>query len=467
MKKTAISLLLVLAMVVGFVLLPAPVVSAAETHPHTANTDHCTCGGELTGKTVGTHTCDDSEKNWKVLSSTAEFSATTNTGTVSIGGSAISYTSNKYTFAEGEHYLYLTADTRVAPGFFAVPENAEVTICLNGYKLAPRYTASSVARIFDIQGGTVNVCDCGSGGQMMGRAGSNWDNRTAIGGVVYLRNANSTLNVFGGEIKYQATTSQCNGGLIYVSNVDGASVNIYGGTLTAANLNAGTSSYGLGDIVYLAGGALNVYGGTLQGSKTEREVKSSIYATANATVNLAGGKIIAGSVQGDVITCGEDKLSLNITKMGLEIAENGSVGVGYITEFTMTDGMKAKLAASDSLNNTAYGLKLWTEGGTPVYAGYADQNATAVGAHLKNIMNKDDNAVDDAANAIVPVKGAAYAVIGKTVVESTTRSFTLKTLVEKMDANLTDNASLAILKDLYAFYENVMSGWTLTKINAA
>ena len=255
--------------------------------------------------------------------------------------------------------------------------------------------------------------------------------------------------------------------MIYVSNVDGAAVNIYGGTLTAANLNAGTSSFGLGDIIYLAGGALNVYGGTLQGSKTEREVKSSIYATANATVNLAGGKIIAGSVQGDVITCGEDKLSLNITKMGLEIAENGSVGVGYITEFTMTDGMKAKLAASDSLNNTAYGLKLWTEGGTPVYAGYADQNATAVGAHLKNIMNINDNEVNDAANAGIPVKGAAYAVIGKTVVESTTRSFTLKTLVEKMDANLTDNASLAILKDLYALYESVMSGWTLTKINAA
>ena len=89
MKKTAISLALVLAMVVGFVLLPAPAVSAAETHPHTANTNHCICGGELTGKTVGTHTCDDSEKNWKVLSSTADFSGTGNSATVSFGDANI------------------------------------------------------------------------------------------------------------------------------------------------------------------------------------------------------------------------------------------------------------------------------------------------------------------------------------------------------------------------------------------
>ena len=456
MKKTAISLLLVLAMVASFVLVAAPVASAENTHNHSATTSHCACGGSLAGK----HTCENLT-DWKALKWVNTDPENVNAGTFSIGGSAVTFSSNKYTLTAGKHNFYLTEDTRLGPGFFVVPSGAEVTVCLNGYTLCGRETVSSVARLFDIQGGTVNIVDCGTGGAITGRAGSSSAQSSAAGGVFYIRGNNSTLNIFSGEVSYQASQCYAKGGLIYCpASKTGVSVNIYGGTLKGAKSNVE------GDILYLGSGTLNLQGGTLEGGPNANAL-GSVYVAAAGSINFAGGKIVSGSNAGKAVVWGNDNLSLNITKMGLEIAENGSVGVGYITGYTMTDGMKAKLAASADLNNTAYGLKLWTEGGTPVFAGCNDKNATAVGAHLKNIMNINDTTVNDAANAVIPVKGVAYAVIGGTVVESVPQSFTLKNLIEKMDAKLTDDASLEVLKDLYKLYENVMSGWTLTKINAA
>ncbi len=453
MKKTAISLALVLAMVVGFVLLPAPAVSAAETHPHGATTTHCVCGGSLTGK----HTCEN-VTDWKVLSSTAEFSGTGNSATVSFGDAQI--TGSTYTVPAGNHYLYLKENTRVICRF-DVPAGANVTLCLNGYQLTPRNSASSVARLFKISGGTVNICDCGTGGSLAGKAGYTSTNQTAHGGVVSLEGANSTLNVFGGEMKYAGSKLFSNGGLIYASaDATNSAVNIYGGKLTAPMPYADSKTIGNGNMIYMETGTVNVYGGELVAG-TPSVNRSAIHIGEAASLNWGG-----------------ETLTFEITKMGLEVDENGNVGVGYVTEFNVPEELKSQLTNSSDFGGKAFGLKLWltklnTESGKyaaygdPAYLGYTaeDDFKTTVRQYLSDIMVANESGDYNSERAAYKVNGVAFMSIDGVVIESETKSFTLQTLIEKMDSKL-DTANLEILADLYKLYQPTMEGWNIPNIKA-
>ena len=520
MKKTVISMLLVLALVLCFVLVAAPAAQAVNT----THEDHCVCGG--TSNSVNNHACATAD-DWQKWD-TAD---------------ALPTTTGKYWLAT--NVTLTSTHTMVA--------DADVVICLNGNKIT-----GSENPVIELVDNKLTICDCSKvetadGYTYSGEIKGTTDDANQEGGIIKVSHStgstNPVLTIYGGNFVSPVAKRGCcilsysskaviniyegsfvgntaiEGGCFYVDKAD---INVYGGVISGGSATSGGAIYmksssgssypalvkiaggvikdctatnggaiyfgqkdcqleiaggkienctatGMGGAIYVQTlrNKLTVSGGEIVGCTANEG--DAIYAAAptNNYVNtyfFTGGKIVSGKNTGKVIaiyaynSASNVVVSQGITKMGMEIAENGSVGVGYITGYTMSDAAKALLTASASLNNTAYGLKLWTENGTPVYAGYNDQNAVAVQAHLRNIMNGGN---DDAANAVVPVKGAAYAVIGGTVVESAPQSFTLKNLVEKMDAKLTDTAALDVLKDLYKLYENVMSGWTLSKINAA
>ncbi len=218
MKKTAISLLLAVAMVFSLVLVAAPAAQAAD---HTA---HCVCGGSCT---VGGHT-HDTNVTW------TKWEATDTLPT-----------------ATGNYYLdanvTLTARAEIA---------GDVVLCLNGKTVT---STGEVALLKMLADSKLTITDCTGTGVMT-----------------------------------NTTAPSKSGGLIYNDQV--ATLNIYGGTLTAPN------DATAGGCIYWGSGTLNIYGGTINGGKvTNRGGALNIAGTTPATgadfgtvVNMYGGTVKGG-----------------------------------------------------------------------------------------------------------------------------------------------------------------------------
>lgn len=304
MKKTLLSIALLLMLVVCLLAFPA---TAAEAEEVEATHSHCVCGGTLTdqAKTAGGHSCDTGVA-WEAWGDTdAEKTKLPTSGS-----------------------YYLVDDITVACGS-SVPTGASIVttgktlnLCLNGHSITTQ------ARTFDVKvGAFLNITDCKGSGIVNG----NTEKRTETTAVCFIRGG-GTLNIYGGTLNAaNKATMTGAGGTIYISNstADGKGVlNMYGGTITNGRAKDSGNIY--------LDGILNMYGGTISNG-TATNNGGNINASTG-TLNLVGGTITGGTaVKGGNI------------RANVELV----LGAGTISNGKATDG--GNLYTNDSKNVTLNG----------------------------------------------------------------------------------------------------------------
>ena len=165
---------------------------------------------------------------------------------------------------EAGHYYLMTDVTLGAVAGVAYNNGAEVTICLNGYKL------SRAGQLFTISG-KLTICDCVGTGACESSYGSN-------GGTLRLARG-GTLNVYGGT--YTNLKEVTTGGAVVVVSRD-----VYSGTGGTADTTENKSTF-------------NFYGGKISGGKTTGTGGNLTVFHAECTFNMYGGIIENGTSTGN------------------------------------------------------------------------------------------------------------------------------------------------------------------------
>ena len=235
MKKRIMSLLL--AFVLICLMLPSTAF-AADSHTH------CICG--KTHKNVGDHDAEVSTTFTAVTDQNGLQNAATNGGSV-----------------------YLANDITINA---AITVTGELTLCLNGKTL--KNTASNT-RVIHIDGGTLNLTDCGSTGTITGGS------ITGNGGGVYNQ---GTFAMYGGKIS--GNTANMGGG-VYVL---GDGFIMYGGEIS----NNTAKYYGGG--VYNARLNTIIAGGSIKNNTANDSPSGGIYM--NQSITLSGNPAISGNKYG-------------------------------------------------------------------------------------------------------------------------------------------------------------------------
>ncbi len=248
--------------------------------------------------------------------------------------------SNTYTLnSDSEYYLddnvTLTEEIKIT---------GNVTICLNGNTI----TAAANSRIFDIQGGSLTICDCAGGGVITGGNVKEHDGSGgSSGGAIYVDN-NSTVTLNGGTIKDNSAVQGggvyvnrgkfiMNGGVISDNNASaGGGVYLHNGDATfemskgsISNNTAGHQGGG----VYVNGGngegGFTMNGGTISGNKVDKSTPDQ-----DKTTYSGGGVYTAGK-----FTMNGGVISDNISGTEEEYCFGGGVNIsGKYALFTMNDG---------------------------------------------------------------------------------------------------------------------------------
>ena len=235
MKKRILSFLL--AFVLICLMLPTTAF-AADSHTH------CICG--KTHKNVGDHDAEVSTTFTAVTNQTDLQNAATNGGSV-----------------------YLANDITINA---AITVTGELTLCLNGYTL--KNTASNT-RVIHIDGGTLNLTDCGGTGTITGGS------ITGNGGGVYNQ---GTFAMYGGKIS--GNTANMGGG-VYVL---GDGFIMYGG-----EISNNTAKYNGGG-VYNARLNTIIAGGSIKNNTANDSPSGGIYM--NQSITLSGNPVISGNEYG-------------------------------------------------------------------------------------------------------------------------------------------------------------------------
>ncbi len=235
MKKRIISLLLVFVLIC--LMLPTTAFAAA-SHAH------CICG--KTHKNVGDHDAEVSTTFTAVTDQNGLQNAATNGGSV-----------------------YLANDITINA---AITVTGDLTLCLNGYTL--KNTASNT-RVIHIDGGTLNLTDCGSTGTITGGS------ITGNGGGVYNQ---GTFAMYGGKIS--GNTANIGGG-VYVL---GDGFIMYGG-----EISNNTAKYNGGG-VYNARLNTIIAGGSIKNNTANDSPSGGIYM--NQSITLSGNPVISGNKYG-------------------------------------------------------------------------------------------------------------------------------------------------------------------------
>lgn len=190
-----------------------------------------------------------------------------------------------YVFAEDGHY-YLTADYP-SPKRITVLPDQNISICLNGYTIS----RASGSTIFYV-GGHANVCDCQGGGSITG-------NYAGDGGSVKLVSG-ASMNLFGGTLT-RGSNKGCpvmisndkeSIATTTVSNVDerpASTFKMYGGCIT------GSSTASNLKVVHSAN--FYMYGGTITGGHSNTN-GGNITLSTIGTVQLLGGTVSGGTAEG-------------------------------------------------------------------------------------------------------------------------------------------------------------------------
>ena len=150
----------------------------------------------------------------------------------------------------------------------------EIVFDLNGQTY---YAKSRLALVYS----TLTVMDSVGTGKVVA-AGSG-----RAGGVVMLTSAGgATLNIYGGTLTNAADTEgHSNGGAVYCNK---GTVNMYGGTITDCKSENGGAIYAAN------GGAVNIYGGKITGNTATSG--DNLWVSSNATLNMEGGQISDGGI---------------------------------------------------------------------------------------------------------------------------------------------------------------------------
>ena len=346
MKKTAISLLLALAMVFTMVLVAAPVAQAAA---HT----HCVCGD---GKcSVGNHAHAD--VTWTEWTDATTLPTTT-----------------------GNYYL--ATDVHLAARH-EIAEGAKVALCLNGKKV------TSDAAVYKLLGAaTFTLTDCKGTGTLTGA-----DSSGRTGGVIYADAGMTTMNLYAGNIIGPKVKSAA---CIYWAS---GTLNIYGGTLTGGEVTDRAGA------LNVAGSAdrtiVNMYGGLIKGGKNTHDtrgggaIRIGSHGTEliMSTFNMYGGVIDGGeSKYGGSIYVQQHNNELNLyggvikngkaTEAGKDIYAIGKSVIKVVNmdaSFTITLGdedIKVNTESKDATlsvteNNKEYTV---TKGAAPAPGGSSTPN---------------------------------------------------------------------------------------------
>lgn len=223
-------------------------------------------------------------------------------------------------------------------------EGATVNLCLNGHNIITQ------KKQITAKNGTLNICDCGSGGYIK--------NTLYTEGVVGT-DSWGTLNIYGGKFIGEK------GGGIFTSEYSVTSdINIYGGEISSAEA----------DCIWLRNGStLSIYGGTIE-STTDN--KDGIYTFGDTTININGGNII-GKRYGIRLTQGNNTVNIDggtITGKKYGILINYSNNIVNINGGNIigTDNDAINVKAENTVNIS--GGKVLSEKGSYSISNYGTTN---------------------------------------------------------------------------------------------
>lgn len=243
---------------------------------------HCVCGGELDSPQH--RICQSAE--WKAVSSLGDWNAMTEKASLT----------NRIRFRDNTVSIYLTADVTL-DARLEIDPGQTVNICLNGHTLLTK----SGERFVEICAGTLNLCDCKGGGVLIG------NNHPA---VIYLY-SQGTVNLYGGTVTTNASTSSLAFGLVYCSGekIDKLDLpqaeshfTMYGGTLDASGLTMRDTTGAMGGALRSrsVNGTTTIYGGTIYGADIPEATGGFGGAISiegsGASFCMTGGTVLGGSV---------------------------------------------------------------------------------------------------------------------------------------------------------------------------
>ena len=296
---------------------------------------HCLCGDTY---------CYDESKHEILSKKDISFTAFDGTGDIICDG-------------DGNAYLFLTQDVTLTGSIGN--ENADLYVCLNGFKLTSSDLENPIVSGFK----NLVICDCKGTGEIGNRGGEKASAKSAVyakGGSVYMYGANITENkvsgdgaaicldggklyMYGGSISNNHAT--LSGGAVFMCGT--SEVKIFGGSISQNNaggnggaiyatgsgcsivmtdgeINGNSAIWGGGVYLHYAakmtlsgngrisentvlahgggillneeGSVLTMTGGYISGN-TADEYGAGIYATTKSSVNMSGGEISGNSAK--------------------------------------------------------------------------------------------------------------------------------------------------------------------------
>lgn len=323
MKKQAISLALVLAMLVTTVLVAVPASAVNTTH-----TAHCACNGKAVD--VGTHTECTVPENWTALTD-----------------------ANWADIANGGNFYLADNITAAAANAMLTLEN-DVTLCLNGNTIT---TGNN--KLF-VVAAKFNITDC-KGTGAINSAHKQTSGTGARGSIFNIQSTTGEINIFGGTFTANQDAGQTGAGA--VAYVKSGTLNIYNGTLN------GTSA-SMGGVLNVAGGSdatqigrINMYGGIVQGGSTA-DRGGNVFINNRGIMNMYGGVIRNG-----VCTNSADK------KGGGNVYVSGTGPLTQTGQFNMFGGSVVNGDAPKGSNIYVYHYGAAKIYGGIVMGGKADANS--------------------------------------------------------------------------------------------
>ena len=167
---------------------------------------------------------------------------------------------------------YLTKDIALTDW---IDIRGAVKLCLNGYKI----TQTAKQKVIYISTGSLDLCDCAGGGQITG--GEN----NISGGSGISTGGGTTLNMYGGTVCGNTTTSERGGGGVNA----GGTFHMYGGKISDNTITG--SNYGAGGGV-ITSGSFTMYGGEISGNTISNGSGGGVSVTNGGTFTFIGGSII-------------------------------------------------------------------------------------------------------------------------------------------------------------------------------
>ena len=304
---------------------------------------------------------------------------------------------------DGKHYR-LTGDQNIAAALIVA---ADTTVCidLNGHNItAPKtngiraFAVSGILTISD----SAEVDGTISGGQIRASGGTSSVHVYQYGGNILVSGADAALHLYGGTISGGKTAvatymDHANGGNIGLT--DGATFNMYGGTVTegyvAANQQWSKTTNGGGNI-YAKDSNVNIYGGTVSEGEVYAVYSSGTGSSGRDTRGLGGNIAVTGgaffmddgTVTGGLITGSTTATHASNTKATATCYAYGGNIYCYQADVkicggTISDGSATAKASAKmtSAKAYAYGGNLYISGCTFTMLG-----GTVSGGSASNAM---------------------------------------------------------------------------------